>query len=153
MPEIFEVIQDKGIDLINNIRVNLGSTGTNATVKTSQSLRIELKQEGTKYSLTLFGRPFFMTVQTGRRPTPDKKPSREMIDNLKEWVNARGLDEGAVWAIATNINKKGTKLWRDGGRTDIVDPAVDTFVNDVSQAFLEAEADNYILKVRQMKWQ
>lgn len=152
MPEIFEVIQDKGIDLINNIRVNLGSTGTNATVKTSQSLRIELKQEGTKYSLTLFGRPFFMTVQTGRRPTPDKKPSREMIDNLKEWVNARGLDESAVWAIATNINKKGTKLWRDGGRTDIVDPAVDTFVNDVGQAFLEAEADNYILKVRAMKW-
>lgn len=153
MPEIFEVIQDKGIDLINNIRVNLGSTGTNATVKTSQSLRIELKQEGTKYSLTLYGRPFFMTVQTGRRPTPDKKPSREMISNLMEWVDARGIDESAVWAIATNINKRGTKLWRDGGRTDIVDPAVDTFVNDVSQAFLEAEADNYILKVRQMKWQ
>lgn len=124
MPEIFEVIQDKGIDLINNIRVNLGSTGTNATVKTSQSLRIALKQEGTKYSLTLYGRPFFMTVQTGRRPTPDKKPSREMISNLMEWVDARGLDESAVWAIATNINKKGTKLWRDGGRTDIVDPAV-----------------------------
>lgn len=153
MPEIFEVIQDKGIDLINNIRVNLGSTGTNATVKTSQSLRIELKQEGTKYSLTLYGRPFFMTVQTGRRPTPDKKPSREMISNLMEWVDARGQDESAVWAIATNINKRGTKLWRDGGRTDIVDPAVDTFVNDVSQAFLEAEADNYQLKVRQMKWQ
>lgn len=152
MPEIFEVIQDKGIDLINNIRVNLGSTGTNATVKTSQSLRIELKQEGTKYSLTLFGRPFFMTIQTGRRPTPDKKPSREMIDNLREWVNARGMDESAVWAIATNINKRGTKLWRDGGRTDIVDPAVDTFVNDVGQAFLEAEADNFQLKVRQMKW-
>ena len=152
MPEIFEVIQDKGIDLINNIRVNLGSTGTNATVKTSQSLRIEMKQEGTKYHLTLFGRPFFMTVQTGRRPTPDKKPSREMISNLMEWVDARGLDESAVWAIATNINKRGTKLWRDGGRTDIVDPAVDTFVNDVSQSFLEAEADNYQLKVRQMKW-
>lgn len=152
MPEIFEVIQDKGIDLINNIRVNLGSTGTNATVKTSQSLRIELKQEGTKYSLTLFGRPFFMTVQTGRKPTPGKKPSREMIDNLKEWVNARGLDESAVWAIATKIQQRGTRLWFEGGRTDIVDPAVDTFVNDVSQSFLEAEADNFQLKVRQMKW-
>lgn len=152
MPEIFDLIQDKGIDLINNIRVNLGSTGTNATVKTSQSLRIELKQEGTKYSLTLFGRPFFMTVQTGRKPTPDKKPSREMIDNLKEWVNARGIDESAVWAIATKIQQRGTRLWFEGGRTDIVDPAVDTFVNDVSQSFLEAEADNYVLKVRQMKW-
>lgn len=152
MPEIFEVIQDKGIDLINNIRVNLGSTGTNATVKSSQSLRIEMKQEGTKYFLTLYGRPFFMTVQTGRRPTPDKKPSRDMIDNLREWVDARGMDESAVWAIATNINKKGTKLWREGGRTDIVDPAVDTFVNDVMQAVLDAEADNFQLKLSQLKW-
>lgn len=153
MPEIYDLIQDKGIDLINNIRVNLGSTGTNATVKTSQSLRAETKQEGTKYTFTLFGRPFFMTVQTGRKPTPDKKPSREMIENLRPWIDSRGMDESAVWAIATDINKRGTALWRAGGRTDIVDPAVDTFVNDVSQSFLEAEADNYQLKVRQMKWE
>lgn len=152
MPEIFEVIQNSGIDLINNIRANLGATGTNATGKTSQSLRIELKHEGTKYHLTLFGRPFFMTVQTGRKPTPDKKPSREMISNLTEWVNARGLDESAVWAIATKIQQRGTRLWFEGGREDIVDPAVDTFVNDVSQAFLEAEADNFSIRVKTMKW-
>lgn len=152
MPEIFNVIQNSGIDLINNIRANLGATGTNATGKTSQSLRIELKQEGTKFKLQLFGRPFFMTVETGRQPTPDKKPSREMISNLTEWVNARGLDESAVWAIATKIQQRGTRLWFEGGRDDIVQPAVDTFVNDVSQAALEAEADNFILKVRSLEW-
>jgi len=153
MPEIFDIINSQGIELINNIRANLGATGTNATMKTSQSLRIEVKQEGTKFTLQLFGRPFFMTVQTGRRPTPDKKPSREMIDNLKEWVNARGRDESAVWAIATKIQQRGTRLWFEGGREDIVDPAVDTFVNDVSQGLLEAEADNFVLKIREMKWQ
>jgi hypothetical protein len=152
MPEIFNVIQSEGIDLANNVRINLGRTGTSATNKTSQSLRIQLRQEGTKFKLQLFGRPFFMTVETGRRPTPDKKPSREMISNIREWVNARGVSEEAVWAIATNIQKKGTELWREGGREDIVEPAVDEFVNNVGQNLLEAEADNFVLKVRELEW-
>lgn len=152
MPEIYNVIQGQGIELMNNIRLNMGRAGMNATNKTSHSLRIELKQEGTKFKMQLLGRPFFMTVQTGRRPTPDKKPSREMISNIAEWMEARGMDEREVWAVATNIQKKGTQLWRDGGRTDIVDPAIDEFVNGVSQALLEAEADNFVLKLRQMKW-
>lgn len=152
MPEIFEVIQSEGIGLINDIRVNLGRTGTNATVATSQSLRIELKQEGSKTKMQLLGRKFFMTVQTGRRPTPGKKPSREMIDNLKEWVNARGLDESAVWAIATKIQQRGTRLWFEGGRTDIVDPAVEDFVDNVSENVLESEADNFVFKMKALKW-
>jgi hypothetical protein len=153
MPEIFNVIQNQSINLVNNIRINLGRAGMFVTNKTQQSLRQEVKQEGTKYTVQVFGRPFFMTVQTGRRPTPDKKPSREMVENIREWMDARGIDESAAWAIATNINKKGTRLWREGGRTDIVDPAVDTFVNDVGQAFLEAEAENFSIRVRTMKWQ
>lgn len=152
MPEIFNVIQSEGIELVNNTRANLGASGQNATNKTSQSLRIQINQEGSKYRMLLFGRPFFMTVQTGRRPTPDKKPSREMIDNIKEWINSRGIDESAAWAIATNINKKGTKLWRQGGRTDILDPAVDEFVNSISENLLEAEADNFQLKIRALEW-
>lgn len=152
MPEIFNVIQSEGIDLVNNIRINLGRTGTNATNKTSHSLRIQINQEGTKYKMQLFGRPFFNTVSTGRRPTPDRKPSREMISNITEWVNARGMDESAVWAIATNIQKKGTALWRAGGREDIVEPAVDEFVNDVGENLLEAEADNFILKIKELEW-
>lgn len=153
MPEIFNVIQNQAIELVNNIRLNLGRAGMFVTNKTQHSLRQEVKQEGTKYTVQVFGRPFFMTVQTGRRPTPDKKPSREMVDNIREWMDARGMDESAAWAVATNINKKGTRLWREGGRTDIVDPAVDTFVNDVGQAFLEAEAENFSIRVRTMKWQ
>ncbi len=47
--------------------------------------------------MQLLGRPFFMTVETGRKPTPDKKPSREMVDNIRKWCDARGVDEGAAW--------------------------------------------------------
>lgn len=152
MPEIFNVIQSEGIELINNTRANLGASGQNATNQTSQSLRIQITQEGSKYKMQLFGRPFFMTVQTGRRPTPDKKPSAEMIDNLKKWINARGIDESAVWAIATKINQRGTELWRSGGRDDITTPAIDEFVNNVGQNLLDAEADNFQIKIRGMEW-
>lgn len=152
MPEIFDIVQQRSVDLINDIRANLGATGTNATGRTSQSLRFEIKQEGTKVKMQLFGRPFFMTVQTGRKPTPDKKPSREMISNITEWVNARGLDESAVWAIATKIQQRGTRLWFEGGRDDIVDPAVDTYINDVSQELLDAQVENFVLKIRSLEW-
>lgn len=152
MPEIFDIVQQRSVDLINDIRANMGAAGQNATGKTSQSLRFEIKQEGTKVKMQLFGRPFFMTVQTGRKPTPDKKPSREMISNLTEWVNARGMDESAVWAIATKIQQRGTRLWFEGGRDDIVDPAVDTYINDVSQELLDAQVENFVLKIRSLEW-
>lgn len=152
MPVIFDIVQQRSVDLINDIRANMGATGTNATGKTSQSLRFDIKQEGTKVKMQLFGRPFFMTVQTGRRPTPDKKPSREMISNITEWVNARGMDESAVWAIATKIQQRGTRLWFEGGRDDIVDPAVDEFTNNVSQELLDAQVENFVLKIRSLEW-
>lgn len=152
MPQIINIVQNNGIQLTNDIRANMGATGTNATLKTANSLRIETKQEGTKVKMTLFGRPFVNTIRTGRKPTPDKKPSRDMIANITEWVGARGLPESAVWAIATSIQKKGTALWREGGRTDIVEPAVDEFINNVSKDLLDQEVENFRLKIREMKW-
>lgn len=152
MPEIFKVIQSDGIELMNNIRINLGRTGGTATNETSQSLRIEIKQEGTKYKMQMFGRPFFMSIETGRKPTPEKKPSRQMLDRIKLWCDARGIDESAVWAIATDINKRGTALWRAGGRQDRVTPAVNEFQSDVSQHLLDAAADEFIVKIRELQW-
>jgi hypothetical protein len=148
--DLIEILNQEGIELVNGIRANLGSTGTTATGKTSQSLRFEISQEGTKTRLKLFGRPFFMTVETGRKATPNKKPSREFIENLKPWAEARGIPEGAVWAIATKINKLGTNLWRAGGREDIVEPPVDNFINNVGQALLDSKADELVFKIREI---
>lgn len=76
-----------------------------------------------------------------------------MVDNIKEWIKARGMNESAAWGIATKINQKGTDLWMSGGRTDIRDPAVDVFVNDVSENILQTAADDFLSKIRVMKWQ
>jgi hypothetical protein len=150
--QIDDLLNAHGNALIRDIQSNLASTGTNATEETSNSLQIAISQEGTKYKLTLTGRPFFFTVQTGRRPTPDKRPSKEMISNISRWVNARGIDLSAVWGIATNIQKKGTKLWQAGGRTDIVDPAVDAFINETSDALLNNEAETFKIKIQELQW-
>lgn len=152
MPVLIDTVRDTGIEMLNNLRSNLITTGTNATRQTSDSLRIEVSTEGTKTKLQLLGRPFFRVVETGRRPTPGKKPSREMITNLSMWAEARGIDESAVWAIASKIQASGTRLWRDGGRTDIIEPAVDEFVNDVSTAILEQAATEFQIKIRELEW-
>lgn len=151
MPEIFDILNTNGQKLIATIRENLIASGQNATSETANSLQSDIKQEGTKFTYRLLGRPFFMTVQTGRRPTPDKKPSREMIDNISRWVDARGMDASAVWGIATNIQKKGTKLWQEGGRRDIVDPAMDDFINNATEEILENEAEEFKIKIEDFK--
>ena len=149
--ELIDILNQQGTELVNDIRANLGSTGTNATLKTSQSLRFEISQEGTKTRLKLFGRPFFNTVSTGRKPTPNKKPSREFIENLKPWAEARGIPENKIWGVAVNINKFGSKLWQAGGREDIVEPAVDSFINDVSQQLLDSKADELVIKIKEIQ--
>lgn len=149
---IVDILQQDGIQLINDIRANMGAAGMNATNETSHSLKIEIKQEGSKTKLTLLGRPFFMTVQTGRRPTPNKKPSRQMINRITAWVEARDIDLDAVWGIATKINNEGTKLWREGGRTDIVDPAVDDFVKSASEHILKDKGTELVTELTRMKW-
>jgi hypothetical protein len=151
-PEIEYILNQEGIQLMNDIRANMGSAGMNATNETSHSLKIQIQKDGTKTKLSLLGRPYFMTVQTGRKPTPGKKPSREMIDRITAWVEARNMDVEAVWAIATNIQNKGTKLWQSGGRTDIVDPAVEDFIKNVQDKVAEAAGQKLVTEIRKMKW-
>lgn len=150
--ELFDLLNAQGNDLIAAIKNNISTSGQNATSETANSLSQEITQEGTKFKYQLTGRPFFMTIQTGRRPTPDKKPSRQMISNISRWVNALGIDASAVWGIATKINQEGTKLWQAGGRTDIVDPAADDFINKTTEAILENEAEEFKIKINEFKW-
>ena len=149
--EPIEIVNDAGIELLNELRIAMFQADTVATGKTQQSLRIEVKQEGTKTRMQLFAPQFFNVINTGRRPTPDKKPSREMIANLSVWAEARGLDLSAVWAIAVNIQKRGTKLWQEGGR-DVTGGPIDNFVNRVSQGLLDQAADEFQIKIRGMQW-
>ena len=72
----------------------------------------------------------------------------QMAIAKKEWMEAKGI-AGNPWAITKKIHKEGTNLYRQGGRTDIVQPAVDTFINNVSQRLLDQAADDFQIKIRE----
>lgn len=139
--ELLKILNDQSRSFIAQIQGRLSSTGTSATGKTAKSLRYVIEEGTSKIVLEILGRPYFATVETGRKPTPDKKPSRAMIDNIKEWVSARGKPESAVWAIATKIQKEGTELFKKGGRTDIYTDQKETFADQLYQSITNEIAD------------
>lgn len=148
--DLIQLLNDTGATLIQQIKAAMSSTGTDATLKTSNSLEYTVDEQEGKLTLSLIGRPYFTTVETGRQPTPDKKPSRAMIDNIREWVTARGLEQNMVWAIAVTIQKEGTKLWQIGGRKDIYTQTSDTMVVTIQKAVLEAYALAFSKEVIQL---
>lgn len=146
--EIISILNQYGTSTVEQIRQNLSSTGINASGKTSQSLRYEVTQEGTKATLKVIGKPFFAVVETGRKPTPGKKPSPDFVANIKEWLQARGKETRPAYAIAMSINKKGTKLFRDGGRQDIYSNVINqNLVDKISLDLLNKFAQQFMTNV------
>lgn len=117
------------------------------TGKTARSVKYEVFDNGPTATLRIVGRPYFMAVQTGRRPTPGIKPSKTFVDNIREWCAAAGIEQGAAYAIARNINQKGTKLWQKGGNTIISDIVNQSLIDKISQDALEKFANYYLVSV------
>lgn len=123
MGAIEETFQRFGIETMQIIQSNMASTGTDASGETSRSLASESNAFGVKVT----GKPFINVVETGR-----KAGGMPPVNRIQEWVDIRGIDVSA-WAIAKTIAKKGSKLYREGGRTDIITPAIsDKRINDLA---------------------
>ena len=139
------ILSQNGTSIVDQIRQNLASTGTNATGKTSRSLRFEVTQTTDKQVLRVIGKPFFNVVETGRKATPQyTKPSQEFVNAIKEWAQAKGIP-GAAYAIAKSIHKKGTKLFQVGGRSDIVSNVINqTLIDKISKDVLDKFAAEYL---------
>lgn len=146
---IDDILAQAGKSAVEKIQANLSSTGTNATSETSRSIHYSVENQGNKTTLTIVAKPYFMVVETGRKPTPDKKPGREMIENIGRWLAARGKEESMKWAVAVKINKEGTDLYKKGGRKDIVsnvitDDFIQTIMKEILQHFAEAVMSNIV---------
>lgn len=107
------------------IQANLQSTRTNASGKTSASLCVEVDGNGGE----LLGRQAFGTVEKGRKPGKVPPGFREII---YQWMQDKGVhatikgrrsqhsaDLSMAYLIARRIRLDGSKLYRDGGRSDI----------------------------------
>ena len=118
---IQETLNQFGVETVDIIRTNLQDTGTNATGSTSQSLRSDMPKPN---RVVVSGKDFIYVVETGRKagkPTP--------ISDLIEWLQTgKASFEGSILSAAHAISqthaKFGSKLFREGGRDDIITPAV-----------------------------
>lgn len=135
--DLKKIVEQKLQASIKKIQDNLESTGTNASRRTSQSLRLESSDHG----FIIWGRKAFGTVETGRMAGAVPKNFNEII---KQWIKDKPISITQIpykrkasenWrpkytteersliiaagAIAHTIKEKGTTLYRSGGRKDI----------------------------------
>lgn len=146
--DIIKILEQYGESTVSKIRANMHSTGTDATGKTSKSLRFEVKQEGSKLILNILGKKFITVIETGRKPTPDKKPSKQFVESVREWVKAKGVD-ASPYAIANAINKHGSKLYQSGGRQDIFSNVINkSLFDDISKSILKSYANQVSINIK-----
>jgi hypothetical protein len=139
--EILAILTQYGQSTTDQIKVDIPKK----TGKTAASVRFTVREEGSKAILSITGRPYFMAVQTGRKPTPDKKPSSSFVQNIKDWLQVQGKEQGPAYAIARSINQKGTKLWQQGGNTLISDIVSQSLIDKISQDVLTEFAKYYLV--------
>lgn len=146
--DLIQILNPIGNSVVTQIQQNLAATGSNASGQTSRSVRFTLTQEGDIIKFQITGRPFFMTVETGRKATPSYKPSKAFVDRIQEWMKAKGLP-GKAYAIAAAIHKKGTELHRQGGRKDIVSNVInESLYAKISEATLKYFVDRYVNSIK-----
>lgn len=154
------ILSGYGQGIVEDIKKNLASTGTDATGETSRSLRFEVKKDGDKTILSIYGRPYIMAVETGRGPKKSGGTGNSgMADNILKWMNVRGImtdqDQkkrfGFAKFLTKRINEKGSKLYRDGGRKDIITPVInDTLINNITKDVLKEFSKVYLGNVAQI---
>lgn len=124
---ITNILRKYGETTVDEIRGNMARAGQNATGDTANSLRSEIINPN---RVQVSGPSYVFTLETGRGPYKGG-PSGNLKSKLLRWIKAKGVsfkgmtDEQASWAIYKTIQKKGTKLFREGGRDDIITPALD----------------------------
>ena len=147
LTDLIQILNSNSETAITAIRANLATTGTNASGSMSKSLRFEVKETGGKATIQIIGQKYFTVVETGRKPTPGKKPSRAFVENIKQWQGAKNVG-GSAYAIALTINKEGSKLWQKGGRKDIYSDVFPSFIESIQKDTLDKFAQEFLIELK-----
>lgn len=138
--DIRQILREELEALRSRIAANMTAADQVATGKTRDSMRVEVNADAG----VLFGRQAFATLETGSRPW-SKQPKRVpkfFADLIGEWIDAKGLDLNK-WAVAHSIIRKGSQLYRKGGRADIYSPEIQKTIDRIGERIL----DNYAVLV------
>jgi hypothetical protein len=101
--ELTDFLETLRADIIHSMQAK----GKYATGQTAQQMVIV--NEGNTAELQL--PPYLQALESGRGPTGANAVAGvpPMIDRIKQWCQAKGIPDKAVWAIKKSIDKKGYK--------------------------------------------
>lgn len=135
--EIRQILLEELEDLRRRITENMGKADQIVTGKTRDSMQVSV--QGNAGVLT--GRQAFATLETGSRPwsKKPKRPPKWFADLIGEWIDAKGLDLNQ-WAVAHSIIHKGSKLYREGGRTDVYSPELQKTMDRIGERIIDQYA-------------
>lgn len=150
-----EELEKARVAIIHNIR----ESGQWASGRTGTSMRVETTDD----TGTLYGRKAFGTLETGRK---GGRVPRLFNAIIYQWMMDKGIhgrplpykiqgnhkyspqergDRAMAGAIAYTIRKKGTRLYREGGRDDVYTPVVRATIRRITDRFaglVEAMIEN-----------
>lgn len=137
-------------DLAQRIADNIARNGQTASGKTARSLEV---REGSD-EVSLLGRKYFGTLETGRRPIGDVKPSRSFVEILYQWSIDKRISFGDdrerwsfAYALGRRIHKKGTLLHQRVGRADVYSHEIPKTINNIARKL----ADEVVMKFETIK--
>ena len=146
--------------MVAEMRDNLAKTNTNASGRTSASLRVVMTDTGGQ----IWGRRYFRGVEQGRA---GGRVPHNFTSIIEQWILDKGLTPSAIpykrnpsatWqpkytpeerglqrmasAIAHTIEKSGTSLYRSGGRQDIFTNVIEGNKADILKVAKEIITEN-----------
>ena len=135
--EIRQILREELEDLRRRIIANMEGADLIVSGRTRDSMQVEVKGNGG----VLTGRRAFATLETGCRPwnKQPKRPPKWFADLIGEWIDQRGLDLNQL-AVAHTIIRKGSKLYREGGRADIYSPELQPTIDRIGERILDQYA-------------
>lgn len=121
--------------LRDRIIANIDAQRASASGTTARSLRVDMPSNIGR----LYGRPYFGVLETGRRAAP---LPRGFLAVLAQWAADKGLafadNPKAIRSIYWSIARRGTKLFRTGGRTNIYSTEIPQTIETIKQRMLAA---------------
>lgn len=148
--KILETYGEIGVDVLKKSIRSISVSN-----KTADSISYKVTSTNTSDKLTFSAREFFDLLEKGRGPT-SKKPSPDMIKNLAEYAQARGINtiggksvtpEQAAWALATSLNKKGDKTFQMGGRV-VYSEDLNKFVEELKEQLKKDFISSFQLSIK-----
>lgn len=135
--EIRKILLEELTGLKNRIGRNMARADEVVTGRTRDSMQVSI---GDTYGV-LTGRQAFATLETGSRPwsRQPKRVPKFFADLIGEWIEARGLNLNK-WAVANTIIREGSKLYREGGRSDVYSPEIAHTMERIGDRVIERYA-------------